>query len=467
MIRTACVIGILLASGWSALGQVTTTWSGPPFGDWFTPGHWSNGLPGDTTSAVIDTGFANIAASTTEALAFSLVVGATNTGAVTGLGLTQNDLSVSSFTAGRDAGSDGLITMSNGQIQTFGTARIGGSGKGSLLVGTGGTFLNAGIVVGDSTGSRGTVEVNGVGSELRFFSPTEGTGLVVGNDGTGEMALRNGGRLTRNTDVDLIVGAGAGSGRVVVTGVGSGMNVYELTARTASFEVLSGGTVVVDEGIVLGGTSVEKESAFRVVGAGSSVAAETLRIGTTAGKGTFTVDDGGLLEIEFDLNLGGLIEAELIIRNATVESNSVSALAGFAASIEIAAGGLLSADAITLSDQSRLAFTLAGTSPSQFGRLMTESISLNGIFSVELSGGFVPTFGDEFSLLTFTTATGGFDTLDLPVLGTGLSWDASNFGSTGKISVVPEPATTGLFVLALVGFVVASRLQKGKNRQSA
>lgn len=47
-----------------------------------------------------------------------------------------------------------------------------------------------------------------------------------------------------------------------------------------------------------------------------------------------------------------------------------------------------------------------------------------------------PALGDSFRLLSFTSATGGFTTLDLPALPSGLGWDASSLLVDGTISVV-------------------------------
>jgi autotransporter-associated beta strand protein len=47
-----------------------------------------------------------------------------------------------------------------------------------------------------------------------------------------------------------------------------------------------------------------------------------------------------------------------------------------------------------------------------------------------------PSLGDTFDILDFGSATGSFDTLILPMLSTGLSWDTSALMTTGALSVV-------------------------------
>ncbi len=61
---------------------------------------------------------------------------------------------------------------------------------------------------------------------------------------------------------------------------------------------------------------------------------------------------------------------------------------------------------------------------------------LGGSLDVSLVGGFAPQLGDVFDLLDFGSATGAFDTLNLPTLGAGLAWDNSQLLITGELSVV-------------------------------
>jgi hypothetical protein len=66
--------------------------------------------------------------------------------------------------------------------------------------------------------------------------------------------------------------------------------------------------------------------------------------------------------------------------------------------------------------------------------------------------------GNVFDLLDFASASGSFNTLNLPSLSAGLAWNTSNLLTTGQISVVmsgagsvqganvPEPCSLGLLV---------------------
>jgi hypothetical protein len=54
----------------------------------------------------------------------------------------------------------------------------------------------------------------------------------------------------------------------------------------------------------------------------------------------------------------------------------------------------------------------AGTDHDQLA--VSGAATLAGTLSVSLTGGFVPSSGNEFQVMTFASSTGTFDTLDLP-----------------------------------------------------
>jgi hypothetical protein len=106
---------------------------------------------------------------------------------------------------------------------------------------------------------------------------------------------------------------------------------------------------------------------------------------------------------------------------------------------------------------------LGGTTPgSQYDTVtIGGQASLDGTLDVELLYGFRPQAGQTFDILNFDPANlaGSFDTINLPDLGGGLSWDTSNLYTTGSLGVVPEPAT-----LTLVGLGLAASLLRSRRR---
>ena len=94
-----------------------------------------------------------------------------------------------------------------------------------------------------------------------------------------------------------------------------------------------------------------------------------------------------------------------------------------------------------------LTMELGGLAPgSQHDQLqILGTAQLDGALDVTLINGFNPTAGDYFSLFNGNTS-GAFQTVNLPGLSPGLSWDSSLLYSGGTIGVtaVPEPGTLAL-----------------------
>ena len=102
--------------------------------------------------------------------------------------------------------------------------------------------------------------------------------------------------------------------------------------------------------------------------------------------------------------------------------------------------------------------TTRGTGAGNYDSILDiGTLTLEGVWTIALIDGFVPSENDMFDLFDAATVdAGGFDVstdLILPGLGGGLSWDTSAFTTSGQLSVIPEPATAllgGLGLLALL-----------------
>src|SRR5690606_7604102 len=75
--------------------------------------------------------------------------------------------------------------------------------------------------------------------------------------------------------------------------------------------------------------------------------------------------------------------------------------------------------------------------PGEYDRLVVEGVAnLAGTLEVSLAeGATMPQAGDTFDLLDFASATGAFDTIMLPALLPGLTWNTSELTTTGAVSV--------------------------------
>ncbi len=79
----------------------------------------------------------------------------------------------------------------------------------------------------------------------------------------------------------------------------------------------------------------------------------------------------------------------------------------------------------------------------------------DGVLQISLFGGYQPQLGNRFDLFDSGTTVGTFDSVQLPALNNGLSWNTAPLATTGEIAVVPEPATA--LLLGLGALIVARR----------
>jgi fibronectin-binding autotransporter adhesin len=122
-------------------------------------------------------------------------------------------------------GSDGAVTVTGAGSTWTNTSwlYIGLGGTGSLTIADGGVVSNNvpgpsfGGYIGTNAGSHGAVAVTGTGSTWH-----NGSGVIVGNFGTGTLTIDDGGDVVTTGSAGSMVGAVAGSdGTVTVSGPGS------------------------------------------------------------------------------------------------------------------------------------------------------------------------------------------------------------------------------------------------------
>jgi hypothetical protein len=82
---------------------------------------------------------------------------------------------------------------------------------------------------------------------------------------------------------------------------------------------------------------------------------------------------------------------------------------------------------------------------------VTGNATLGGTLHLSLLGGFTPGYGATYDLLTASKLSGAFDTLELPDLGPGRSWQFNYGADRFTVTAVPEPST---IMLGVIGGVV-------------
>jgi len=418
----------------------------------------------------------------------TLILTAANT--VPGYGSTPISLQYSGARtiqgrAGADAGYSGNVSVASvlgtGAVQYANNGvlqlRANGADAGAQTLTFGnGLFSSAAAAFtvdvdrwGTSTGTSKTLALGGLntvmGSQINVtgghgyqLALTAAAAITLGGGSAGSLTLNPtsgnlqiNGNVVNNTAVDKTLALdGTASGNVITgtIGAGSGSGIVSVTKTNTSTWTLSGNSVYTGTTTVTAGTLLVNGS----LAAGSTVAVGAS--GTLGGSGTIN----GAVAVDGAIAPGNS-PGKLTLTNSSVSLNNGSSL-----SMELSG-------------------TSAGTSYDQLALTSSSAIfSLNGTNNLQLTLGYTPTQGTQFTLVDIagTTAVSGIFEL-LNGITTDLSQDAvfSVAGTSFKISyrgegstfdgagnnvmleVVPEPATWGL--LAAGGVFVLFMRHRRRN----
>jgi len=167
--------------------------------------------------------------------------------------------------------------------------------------------------------------------------------------------------------------------------------------------------------------------------------------------GTTNVNDTGKLVINGNISTSSL---------TTVASNAT--LGGTGTVGEAIVNGTLSPGDAGIESLNFTSLTLSNTSSCQFEintagdiadlAIVSAAMFFDGTLTVTNIGAALAN-GDVFDLFDWGSASGTFDSVSLPTLGDGLTWDQIQLYTNGTITVVPEPSSAllgGLGMLALL-----------------
>jgi T5SS/PEP-CTERM-associated repeat protein len=460
---------VLLFSGAVASAQ-TTAWATNNSGDFYDAGNWTSGVPlvnagrfargtgvaysvsvpiaGETVAPVGPLSFGSNEVTFTSTLPthFSVAGGSgeDNRGLIVGkdagddavLNMDLYRFHTRAATLGDAAGSRGVINLSklDATLMVYGNEVsgapefiVGRYGTGILNVSSGGwahiyqQFANA--TLGLYAGSEGTANIIGPNANMYV-----GSNITVGDLGRGVINIAEGGVLQaqRNT----VIGARAGSvGEVNVAG-GVWDNHFDIEIGSfgrGQLSIEDGGFVQSREGDI--GFFGASEGSVTVDGADSLwLVAFTLQVGLK-GTGKLSVTNGGAVEaVRIDVgSLGdvsgdGVLTGDVVNRGVVAPGNELGALTIEGSYEQLATGRLL----------------LELGSIDEYDQLnVTGAAELAGRLSIEAEPGFVPTAGQTFDVMDFTSVSGVFDAVELPALPEGLTWNTSQLYSTGSVSIAP------------------------------
>ena len=197
-----------------------------------------------------------------------------------------------------EAGTIAIVTVdgSDSAWTNTGQLAVGNKGDGELSITNGGSVSSTMSAIGRFADSTGTVTVDGTGGVATWDNTGD---LTVGENGTGELTILSGGRVTN--DRGLIANGAGASGKITVDGMGavwiSEAEIAVGRAGIGELNILGGGKVSNTVGYV--GYDADSTGTVMVDGAGNGGA-------------------GATWNNEFLLCVGHLGSAEVTIRNAAV-----------------------------------------------------------------------------------------------------------------------------------------------------
>ena len=325
----------------------------------------------------------------------------TNTGTLdatnAGVSLTMTGSAQLSNAGAILVGAPSALAMSGGSFLHQSGATLTGLGV-LTLIGGNTTTLDAGISVGAVIASNATINLQGVGLSTASMSLSL-LGATV--NGPGTLTNASGETLTLNqgfinapfVNEGILIASGlSGINGTLTTVAGSTIQVGQIDGQVgqANLTVASGFTNN-------GDIEITNQTPLGAYGSQLTVTSGTL---TNAAGGTITSLDG--------INPGGTRTLSAVLNN----QGTLSVNPGAAGTLSLL-GSLTNSGTVSLD--------LGGlTAGSQYDLLtISGAANLAGTLDVTTFGGFVPTIGNTFTVMTYASRSGSFTTPNLPVIALG------------------------------------------------
>lgn len=407
--------------------------------------------------------------------------GTLGAGAVTNNGSLVINRSDTAYNVTNDIGGTGTLTIGQTNGGSF-DSRVTLSGNNSFsgnvtilsggLVATDSTSLGSGtktVSINNGTTGRSQLYLDGSGGDITLAA---GISFATSSTNLSHPAIGNiAGDNTIAGNISLT--SGGGSTAIVVQGGSLALDGGISATTSGRSLILAGnsGAAGTVNGVISDGTNplaVEKTGA----NTWTFTNANTYTGNTTVSGGTLALAAGGSIASSAQIIVGASTTLDVSATGGwTVGTTQTLTGTGTIVGDTTLAGDLRPGSSpgtlsftgdLGLNAGSDLFIELGGTATPDYDRLLVSgNLDAGGNILVSFVNSFVAANGDSFQIASFGSFTGSGYTFDFSsaALDPELSWDTSQFGSTGTITVIPEPSH-GL--LLLIGFAgAACRRRRG------
>ncbi|HEY4313072.1 MAG TPA: PEP-CTERM sorting domain-containing protein [Pirellulales bacterium] len=227
----------------------------------------------------------------------SLIVGGSGAGTLSAVRASFNQIIL-----GQNTGSTGTATVGSVETESGGNLVVGQNGNGSMSLISGGSVSGA-LVIGQNVGSQGTTSLTNSHSFLTVYGIRGEPSVIVGGSGQGSLSLSNAATLNSGP---MVVGQSVGSvGEVDITGAKSRLDASDLeigNAGKGTLTVSAGGNAEAQNLSIA--TTAGASGAISVDGAGSSVIGNGELTIASSGIGSLAITNGGSVDAKGSTTVG-------------------------------------------------------------------------------------------------------------------------------------------------------------------